>query len=113
MKQYINEVSMYPLPTTHEELTAWKLADPEYWNDEIQNSEYTWNWILNFGMPLFREHFKFVIETDMGLGTDTHVFYFCNKAILVSWRAYSHPEFQTIDKVMEQFGNYEVDRIII
>lgn len=79
---------MHNLPTNQEEFTMWKLngGDVVTGSDEsVQNNDEIWQWIIQYGGPLFSEHIRFRVETDAGHGGECHVVFFDEQVISVTF----------------------------
>lgn len=102
---------MINLPRTPEELTHWKLSGEQFDYTE-HNEEEIWQWIVDYGMPLFGNYFRFRKETDMGLGGDTYVYFFDEQIILVSGHAFEESKYKFTD-LASIFGDFDYDAVLI
>ena len=98
-----NKSATVSLPCTQEEFTYWKISQQCQDLYSVLDSENTWNWIIEFGIPLFKNSMEFIVEQDAGLGFYTDVFIFDGVVILVST---DNPRY-SINDLEKMFNNID------
>lgn len=75
---------MYGLPTNEDEFILWKLSGTTLRPELIWNNDVIWEWIIQYGAPLFSKHVRLRIATDAGHGAETHIIFFDKQIISVT-----------------------------
>lgn len=105
--------NMIVLPRTPEEFTHWKLSNTQFDYECDRHDEEIWQWIVKYGIPLFRNHFKFRKEVDMGLGFGTYIYYFDEQIILTSSDGFGDYASYSFTKLASIHGDFEYESEII